>query len=39
MERLRRTFASRDPDWPSTAVAYAGIVLGTGLVVYSLVAL
>ena len=39
MERLRRALAARDPDWPSTAVAYLSIVLGTGLVVYSLVAL
>lgn len=39
MQRLRRALAARDPDWPNTAVAYASIVLGTGLVVYSLVAL
>ena len=38
LKRVRRAFAAREPDWPSVALAYAAIAVGTGLVVYSVVA-
>ncbi len=38
MERLQRALASRDADWKSVAFAYTAIVVGTGMVVYSIVA-
>lgn len=38
MERLQRALAARDEDWKSVAFAYTAIVVGTGLVVYGLVA-
>lgn len=38
MDRLQRAFAGRDSDWKSVAFAYTSIVVGTGLVIYSVVA-
>ncbi|GJE59928.1 hypothetical protein [Methylobacterium trifolii] len=38
MERLHRALSTRDSDWRSVAFAYTSIVIGAGLVIYSVVA-
>ena len=38
LKRVRRAFADREPDWAEVAIVYAAIALGTGLIVYGVVA-
>ena len=37
-KRVWRAFSERDPDWAEVAIVYAAIALGTGLIVYGVVA-
>ncbi len=38
LRRVRRVLAERQPDWAELVIVYAAIAVGTGLIVYGVVA-